>query len=110
LEERVRQGAINYKLRTGSFRASVTGANISDLLENGRHHSLSESELPLVPPELEDYKPTGTGEPPLAKAKIGFATRQKRRARPTHAAMGRFLLVYLRFCDPANESRSSEKS
>ena len=36
--------------------------------EEGRHRAIPESELPLLPPSLEDFKPTGTGEPPLAKA------------------------------------------
>jgi leucyl-tRNA synthetase len=36
---------------------------------NGRHEALPESDLPIVPPPLEDYRPTGTVEPPLAKAK-----------------------------------------
>jgi leucyl-tRNA synthetase len=29
---------------------------------------LSEDELPLTLPELDDFTPTGTGEPPLTKA------------------------------------------
>lgn len=29
---------------------------------------LNETELPLTLPELDDFSPTGTGEPPLAKA------------------------------------------
>src|SRR5665213_2746588 len=33
------------------------------------HEALSESSLPVLPPTLEDYKPTATGEPPLARAK-----------------------------------------
>lgn len=30
--------------------------------------SVPESELPVTLPELDDFNPTGTGEPPLAKA------------------------------------------
>jgi leucyl-tRNA synthetase len=33
------------------------------------HEALPESSLPVLPPELTDYKPTATGEPPLARAK-----------------------------------------
>jgi leucyl-tRNA synthetase len=33
------------------------------------HEALPESALPVLPPTLEDYKPTATGEPPLARAK-----------------------------------------
>jgi leucyl-tRNA synthetase len=33
------------------------------------HEALPESALPVLPPSLTDYKPTATGEPPLARAK-----------------------------------------
>jgi leucyl-tRNA synthetase len=36
---------------------------------DGRHSALAESDLPVIPPPLDDYRPTGTTEPPLAKAK-----------------------------------------
>jgi len=33
------------------------------------HEALPESALPVLPPTLEDYKPTADGQPPLARAK-----------------------------------------
>ena len=36
--------------------------------EDGTQTLVDEGDLPLTLPELADYKPTGTGEPPLAKA------------------------------------------
>jgi leucyl-tRNA synthetase len=33
------------------------------------HEALPESALPLLPPQLDDYKPTPDGQPPLARAK-----------------------------------------
>ena len=33
------------------------------------HEALPDSSLPLLPPSLEDYKPTADGQPPLARAK-----------------------------------------
>ena len=36
--------------------------------EDGTQSLVPEEDLPLTLPELADYKPTGTGEPPLAKA------------------------------------------
>jgi leucyl-tRNA synthetase len=33
------------------------------------HEALPESALPLLPPRLDDYKPTPDGQPPLARAK-----------------------------------------
>jgi leucyl-tRNA synthetase len=108
LEERGNgKGAINYKLRDWLFsRQRYWGEPFPILWENGRHHSLSESELPLVPPELEDYKPTGTGEPPLAKAKdwIRYSNKATRETNTMPQWAGS-CWYYLRFCDPANESR-----
>src|SRR5437870_9944678 len=77
LEERGQgKRAINYKLRDWLFsRQRYWGEPFPIVWESEpdgqhRHHrALDESELPVVPPPLEDYKPTGTGEPPLAKAK-----------------------------------------
>ena len=108
LEERGKgKGAINYKLRDWLFsRQRYWGEPFPIFWENGRHHSLSESELPLVPPELEDYKPTGTGEPPLAKAKdwIRYSDKATRETNTMPQWAGS-CWYYLRFCDPANESR-----
>src|SRR5436305_1143042 len=62
--------AINYKLRDWLFsRQRYWGEPFPIVWENGKHRALGEKELPVVPPPLDDYKPTGTGEPPLAKAK-----------------------------------------
>jgi len=108
LEERGQgKGAINYKLRDWLFsRQRYWGEPFPIFWENGRHHSLSESELPLIPPELEDYKPTGTGEPPLAKAKdwIRYSDKATRETNTMPQWAGS-CWYYLRFCDPANESR-----
>ncbi len=108
LEERGQgKGAVNYKLRDWLFsRQRYWGEPFPIFWENGKHHSLNESELPLVPPELEDYKPTGTGEPPLAKAKdwIRYSDKAMRETNTMPQWAGS-CWYYLRFCDPANESR-----
>jgi leucyl-tRNA synthetase len=108
LEERGQgKGAVNYKLRDWLFsRQRYWGEPFPIFWENGRHHSLNENELPLVPPELEDYKPTGTGEPPLAKAKdwIRYSDKATRETNTMPQWAGS-CWYYLRFCDPANESR-----
>ncbi|MEQ1861550.1 MAG: leucine--tRNA ligase [Chthoniobacteraceae bacterium] len=61
---------IIYKLRDWLFsRQRYWGEPFPILWENGKHRALDASELPVVPPDLEDFKPTGTPEPPLSKAK-----------------------------------------
>ena len=36
--------------------------------DNGETVPIPETELPLTLPELDDFTPTGTGDPPLTKA------------------------------------------
>ena len=69
------KSTINYKLRDWLFsRQRYWGEPFPivwkrDAAGNLYHESLPESTLPILPPELTDYKPTATGEPPLARAK-----------------------------------------
>ena len=66
---------INYKLRDWLFsRQRYWGEPFPIVWKKGPdgqsyHEALSESSLPLLPPSLEDYKPTSDGQPPLARAK-----------------------------------------
>ncbi len=62
--------SITYKLRDWLFsRQRYWGEPFPIVWRDGRHEALPESDLPVVPPPLDDYRPTGTVEPPLAKAK-----------------------------------------
>jgi leucyl-tRNA synthetase len=66
---------VNYKLRDWLFsRQRYWGEPFPIVWKHGPdgqsyHDALPESALPVLPPELTDYKPTATGEPPLARAK-----------------------------------------
>ena len=108
LEERGQgKRAINYKLRDWLFsRQRYWGEPFPIVWENRRHRSLGENELPVVPPPLEDYKPTGTGEPPLAKAKEWIRHSDKAtRETDVMPQWAGSCWYYLRFCDPLNETR-----
>lgn len=62
---------MNYKLRDWLFaRQRYWGEPIPviSLDETGESVPLPETDLPLMLPELDDFTPTGTGEPPLSKA------------------------------------------
>ena len=108
LEERgLGKRAINYKLRDWLFsRQRYWGEPFPIVWENGKHRALQEKELPVVPSPLDDYKPTGTGEPPLAKAKEWIRYSDKaRRETNTMPQWAGSCWYYLRFCDPHNDKR-----
>ena len=68
-EKALGQGMINYKLRDWLFsRQRYWGEPFPIVWDEGGHVGLSENDLPLTPPNLTDFKPTGTGDPPLACA------------------------------------------
>jgi len=99
--------SINYKLRDWLFsRQRYWGEPFPIVWESGKHRALAEAELPIMPPPLEDYKPTGTGEPPLAKAKawIRYSEKATRETNVMPQWAGS-CWYYIRFCDPENDQR-----
>lgn len=108
LEERgLGQKTVNYKLRDWLFsRQRYWGEPFPVIWENGQHRALSEGELPLTPPPLEDFKPTATGEPPLARAtdwiRYSDAAIRETNTMPQWAGS---CWYYLRYCDPQNPNR-----
>jgi leucyl-tRNA synthetase len=105
--ERLGHRAVRYKLRDWLFsRQRYWGEPFPIVWEEGRHRALPESELPLIPPPLDDFKPTGTGEPPLARAKDWIRYSEKAtRETNTMPQWAGSCWYYLRFCDPRNEAR-----
>ena len=69
-EKKLGKETVNFKLRDWLFSRQRYWGEPFPILhaEDGRIIALKETDLPLVLPEMEDFKPTGTGEPPLAKA------------------------------------------
>ncbi len=101
------QRRINYKLRDWLFsRQRYWGEPFPVIWRDGKHESLPEGELPLVPPDLEDFKPTGTGEPPLAKATdwVRYSVDATRELNTMPQWAGS-CWYYLRYCDPQNAAR-----
>jgi len=60
---------INYRMRDAIFgRQRYWGEPVPVYFKDGLPHLISESELPLILPEVDKYLPTETGEPPLGRA------------------------------------------
>ena len=101
---------VNYKLRDWLFsRQRYWGEPIPILhFADGSMRALELDELPLVPPSLDDYKPAGTGQSPLAKVKqwveIVDPKTGKKALRETNTMpqWAGSCWYYLRFCDPKN--------
>ena len=108
LEERGQgKRSTNYKLRDWLFsRQRYWGEPFPIIWEGGNHHSLGENELPVVPPPLDDYKPTAIGEPPLGRAKdwVRYSDKALRETNTMPQWAGS-CWYYLRFCDPQNDQR-----
>jgi len=69
-EHQCGQAKTQYKLRDWLFSRQRYWGEPFPVIhwEDGTQTLVDEGDLPLTLPELVDYKPTGTGEPPLAKA------------------------------------------
>ena len=64
------KGKINYRMRDAIFgRQRYWGEPVPVYFKNGLPYLIKESELPLILPEVDQYLPTETGEPPLGRAK-----------------------------------------
>jgi leucyl-tRNA synthetase len=97
---------INYKLRDWLFsRQRYWGEPFPIVWKNAQHEALPESALPIFPPELTDYKPTTSGEPPLARAKDWVALPDgSRRETNTMPQWAGSCWYYLRYLDAQNDA------
>jgi leucyl-tRNA synthetase len=103
--------AVNYKLRDWLFSRQRYWGEPFPILhtDNGRVIALSQEDLPLKLPAVENYKPSGTGEPPLANAddwvNVTLADGSKaRRETDTMPQWAGSCWYYLRYLDPDNDN------
>ena len=104
--------AVNYKLRDWLFsRQRYWGEPFPILhIEDGRIVGLQEEDLPLELPVVENYKPSGTGEPPLANAvdwvdvTLPDGTKAERETNTMPQWAGS-CWYYLRYLDPNNNDQ-----
>lgn len=111
LEERgVGKAKTQYKLRDWLFSRQRYWGEPFPVIHwaDGTQSLVDEGDLPLTLPELADYKPTGTGEPPLAKAaewvnvtrEDGVKGVRETNTMPQWAGS---CWYYLRYIDPHND-------
>ena len=63
------KGKVNYRMRDAIFgRQRYWGEPVPVYFKDGLPQLINEQDLPLVLPEITLYKPTETGEPPLARS------------------------------------------
>jgi leucyl-tRNA synthetase len=106
------RGRVTYKLRDWLFsRQRYWGEPFPVLhLEDGTVKLVPESELPVLLPELEDFRPSGDQRTPLERAPEWMETvdpetgRPARRDRNTMPQWAGSCWYFLRFVDPRNET------
>ena len=106
---------INYKLRDWLFsRQRYWGEPIPVVnFNDGTMARIKDSELPLVLPELDEYKPSGTGESPLVYAtewlKVNEDEKEGVRETNTMPQWAGSCWYYLRYIDPHNDKEIGNK-
>ncbi|MDP3920654.1 MAG: leucine--tRNA ligase [Candidatus Omnitrophota bacterium] len=108
--------SVQYKLRDWLFsRQRYWGEPIPIIHVGGETKLVPDKDLPLLLPEVKVYKPTGTGESPLASAKdwvqttdpeTGKAALRETNTMPQWAGS---CWYYLRYIDPVNTKVFADK-
>ncbi len=115
LEERgLGNGTINYKLRDWLFsRQRYWGEPFPLVRTNdGNVQVVPMKDLPVLLPELDDYRPTEDGMPPLARAEDWVNTTHPETGAPvtretnTMPQWAGSCWYFLRFCDPNNDTEA----
>ncbi len=103
---------IKYKLRDWLFaRQRYWGEPFPIVWVDGQHRPLPEEQLPLVLPETDNFKPSGTGESPLGNLESWLKTTDPvtgapaRRETNTMPQWAGSCWYFLRFIDPKNPDR-----
>ena len=110
-DDQTGRGSINYKLRDWLFsRQRYWGEPFPIVLDDDqRPTAILENELPLTLPDMDDFRPTGTPEPPLSKAKqwLHYERDGKVFTRETNTMpqWAGSCWYYLRYIDPKNDTQ-----
>jgi len=102
---------VNYKMRdAGWSRQRYWGEPFPVVYREDIPYAMDEKSLPLVLPPTNNFKPSGSGEGPLANLKdwINVSDKEKRdpNTMPTHAGAAWY---FLRFMDPHNTTAFADR-
>ena len=93
---------VNYKMRDAAFsRQRYWGEPFPIQWKNGTAYPLSETELPLLLPEVDSYSPGPEGEGPLANIPEWVAKELETNTMPGYAGSSWY---FLRYMDPHNDN------
>ncbi|HRK62524.1 MAG TPA: leucine--tRNA ligase [Candidatus Omnitrophota bacterium] len=109
-ENKIGTKKIQYKLRDWLFsRQRYWGEPFPVVHADGKSQLVKESELPIRLPEVESYKPTGTGESPLAGiaewVNVTVDGKPAKRETNTMPQWAGSCWYYLRYLDPNNSEK-----
>jgi leucyl-tRNA synthetase len=105
---------VNYKLRDWLFSRQRYWGEPFPVLhgEGGELVTLPPSGLPLIPPDLEDFKPTGTPDGPLSKATdwvhVAVGGKEYKRETNTMPQWAGSCWYFLRYIDPQNAAEFAD--
>ena len=106
---------VNYKLRDWLFsRQRYWGEPIPIInFEDGTMTRVKDEDLPLILPELDEYKPSGTGESPLVNAvdwlNVEVDGKKGKRETNTMPQWAGSCWYYIRYIDPFNDKAIGDK-
>ena len=96
---------VNYRLRDAIFsRQRYWGEPFPVYYKDGIPHMLPEDQLPLLLPEISEYRPTAAGEPPLGRAANWHTPEGYPLELNTMPGFAGSSAYYLRYMDPRNHS------
>lgn len=100
---------INFRMRDAIFgRQRYWGEPFPVYYKDGLPQLVPNNDLPVTLPEIDEYKPTETGEPPLARAK-GWNYKGFQYEMTTMPGWAGSSWYWFRYMDPANEKAFASK-
>ncbi len=100
------KGKINYRMRDAIFgRQRYWGEPVPVYFRDGIPNAVENNELPLILPEIDEYKPTESGEPPLGRAKDWKHRGVLEYELSTMPGWAGSSWYFLRYMDPGNKEK-----